>query len=106
MVVDGGDGVDSSASLGSFSSVTDPVEASEASFGVALPKDDACYKEGRQSETSCKSASMDLKDVDPFRPQVVGIGPRSHDDFFAVVWAHVGNVVVEVVVVKVVVVRL
>ena len=60
MVVHGGDGADSSASLGSFSSVTDPVEASEASFGVALPKDDGCNEEGRQSEASCKSAPMDL----------------------------------------------
>ena len=91
VVVHGGNGAESVASLGILSSVTDPAEASEASFGVALPEDDACYQKGRQSETSCKSAPMDLKDLDSFRPRVVGVGPGSHDDFFAVVWAHVGT---------------
>ena len=91
VVVHGGNGAESVVSLGVLSSVTDPAGTSAASFGVALPEDDACYQESRQSEAPCKRAPMHLENVNSFTPGVVGVGSRSHDDFFAVVWAHVGT---------------
>ena len=59
-VVSGGDGVYVCSSLGSVPSVEDPVEASETLLGVTLPKDDGCYDESHQSETSGKSLAMNF----------------------------------------------